>query len=73
MDLISTLPTPVVAIDHARLRENIQTMQALARSAGVGLRPHTKTHKSPLIAKWQLEAGATGVCCAKLGDPGEAT
>jgi D-serine deaminase-like pyridoxal phosphate-dependent protein len=68
VDLISALPTPVVAIDHARLRENIQTMQALARSAGVGLRPHTKTHKSPQIAKWQLEAGATGVCCAKLGE-----
>lgn len=68
MDLISSLPTPVVAIDHGRLRENIQTMQALARRAGVALRPHTKTHKSPLIAKWQLEAGATGVCCAKLGE-----
>ena len=68
MDLISALPTPVVAVDHARLRNNIQTMQALASSAGVGLRPHTKTHKSPQIAKWQLEAGATGVCCAKLGE-----
>jgi D-serine deaminase-like pyridoxal phosphate-dependent protein len=68
VDLISSLPTPVVAIDHGRLRENIQTMQALARRAGVALRPHTKTHKSPLIAKWQLEAGATGVCCAKLGE-----
>ena len=68
MDLISALPTPVVAIDHARLRDNIQTMQTLAQRAGVGLRPHTKTHKSPQIAKWQLEAGARGVCCAKLGE-----
>ena len=68
MDLISALPTPIVAIDHARLRDNIQTMQALAQKAGVGLRPHTKTHKSPQIAKWQLEAGAIGVCCAKLGE-----
>jgi D-serine deaminase-like pyridoxal phosphate-dependent protein len=68
VDLISALPTPVVAIDHARLRDNIQTMQALAQRAGVGLRPHTKTHKSPQIAKWQLEAGASGVCCAKLGE-----
>ena len=68
MDSLSSLPTPVVAIDHARLRDNIQTMQALAQSASVGLRPHTKTHKSTHIAKWQLEAGATGVCCAKLGE-----
>ena len=43
-------------------------MQALAASAKVGLRPHTKTHKSVAIARWQLEAGAAGICCAKLGE-----
>jgi D-serine deaminase-like pyridoxal phosphate-dependent protein len=43
-------------------------MQALARSAGVALRPHAKTHKSPVIARWQLEAGAAGICCAKLAE-----
>ncbi len=43
-------------------------MQALAASAGVRLRPHTKTHKSVTIARWQLEAGASGICCAKLGE-----
>ena len=68
VELHSSLPTPFVVIDHARLRSNIEAMQALAKSANVGLRPHTKTHKSPLIAKWQLEAGATGICCAKVGE-----
>lgn len=43
-------------------------MQSLARGAGVRLRPHTKTHKSPQIAHWQIEAGAVGICCAKLGE-----
>lgn len=43
-------------------------MQSLASSAGVALRPHTKTHKSVAIARWQLEAGASGICCAKLGE-----
>jgi len=43
-------------------------MQALANSAGVRLRPHAKTHKSPTIARWQIEAGAVGVCCAKLAE-----
>ncbi|MBI3491806.1 MAG: alanine racemase, partial [Acidobacteria bacterium] len=33
-----------------------------------GLRPHAKTHKSPTIAKWQIEKGAVGICCAKLGE-----
>jgi D-serine deaminase-like pyridoxal phosphate-dependent protein len=47
---------------------NIAAMQALARSAGVALRPHAKTHKSPTIARWQIDAGAVGICCAKLAE-----
>lgn len=43
-------------------------MAARGAAAGVRLRPHTKTHKSPVIARWQLEAGAVGVCCAKIGE-----
>ena len=65
---IRELLTPFVTIDRARVRTNIEAMQALAKSAGVGLRPHAKTHKSPTIARWQIEAGAVGVCCAKLAE-----
>lgn len=65
---LADIPTPVVAIDRARVRANIQAMQELARTAGVALRPHAKTHKSPVIARWQLEAGAAGICCAKLAE-----
>ena len=43
-------------------------MQAEANARGIRLRPHSKTHKSPLIAKWQLDRGAIGICCAKLGE-----
>src|SRR4029079_3277698 len=43
-------------------------MAALASTAGVALRPHAKTHKSPLIARWQMDAGAVGICCAKLAE-----
>ena len=32
------------------------------------LRPHTKTHKTPVLAHRQIEAGARGVTCAKLGE-----
>ncbi|MDB5564593.1 MAG: family PLP-dependent enzyme, partial [Tardiphaga sp.] len=31
-------------------------------------RPHIKTHKSPVIAKMQIEAGAQGITCQKLGE-----
>jgi D-serine deaminase-like pyridoxal phosphate-dependent protein len=32
------------------------------------LRPHAKTHKTPIIAHKQLAAGAIGITCAKLGE-----
>src|SRR3954464_11620959 len=66
--LVSDLPTPQVLIDHQRARRNIDRVQQLASAAGMRLRPHAKTHKSPVIARWQIDAGAVGVCCAKLGE-----
>jgi D-serine deaminase-like pyridoxal phosphate-dependent protein len=68
VQLLGDLPTPFVAVDQTKLRANMEAMQALATSAGVRLRPHTKTHKSITIARWQLEAGAAGICCAKLAE-----
>jgi D-serine deaminase-like pyridoxal phosphate-dependent protein len=62
------LRTPAVLIDRARALRNIDRMQAAASARGIGLRPHAKTHKSPMIARWQIERGATGICCAKLGE-----
>ncbi|MCA1585640.1 MAG: alanine racemase [Acidobacteria bacterium] len=62
------LPTPAVLIERSRLMANLDRMQAAASARGVRLRPHTKTHKSPRIAGWQLERGAVGICCAKLGE-----
>src|SRR5262245_63507277 len=66
--LLQDLPTPQVVIDHQRLRANIDRAQKLADGAGAALRPHAKTHKSPIVAKWQIERGAVGVCCAKVGE-----
>src|SRR6266513_3406197 len=66
--LVSDLPTPQVLIDHRRLLKNIDRVQDLASSAGISLRPHSKTHKSPIIARWQIDRGAVGVCCAKVGE-----
>lgn len=65
---LASVSTPRVLIDRSRLQHNIAAMQARARDAGVRLRPHAKTHKSPDIARWQIEAGAAGICCAKLGE-----
>src|SRR5215213_3761340 len=66
--LLSELSTPQVLIDRARALNNIERVQAMANAAGARLRPHAKTHKSPIVAGWQIERGAVGVCCAKLGE-----
>lgn len=66
--LLTDLRTPAVLVEFERVRTNIGRMQALATAHGLRLRPHGKTHKSPQIARWQLEAGAVGLCCAKLGE-----
>ncbi len=66
MSLFPRTPFPVVSA--SRLKANILRMQAVANHAGVRLRPHSKTHKSPVIARMQIEAGAVGICCAKLGE-----
>jgi D-serine deaminase-like pyridoxal phosphate-dependent protein len=62
------LDTPLIAVDLDLLERNIAEMAALAASYGVSLRPHAKTHKSPHIARMQLEAGAAGLTCVKLGE-----
>jgi D-serine deaminase-like pyridoxal phosphate-dependent protein len=62
------LDTPSLLIDLDVLQRNIASMAQVARRAGVRLRPHTKTHKSPRIARMQLDAGAAGVTVAKLGE-----
>ncbi|MGE0596677.1 MAG: DSD1 family PLP-dependent enzyme [Hyphomonadaceae bacterium] len=62
------LNTPVLVLDRDALARNIAAMAAFANARGMALRPHAKTHKSVDIARLQLAAGATGVCCAKLGE-----
>src|SRR5881394_1579936 len=65
---LADLPTPQVLVDRRRVQANIDRVQRLADAARLRLRPHAKTHKSPIIARWQIDRGAVGVCCAKLGE-----
>jgi 3-hydroxy-D-aspartate aldolase len=64
----NALNTPVLVLDRGALERNVAAMAAFARARGIALRPHAKTHKCVEIARLQLEAGAVGVCCAKLGE-----
>jgi D-serine deaminase-like pyridoxal phosphate-dependent protein len=65
---IADLPTPAVLIESSRLTRNLSRMQAMANAHGLRLRPHAKTHKSTTIAALQIQRGAVGICCAKLGE-----
>jgi D-serine deaminase-like pyridoxal phosphate-dependent protein len=62
------LDTPVLLVDLDALERNIARMRDLTAAAGIACRPHAKAHKTPVIAQMQREAGAVGVCCAKLGE-----
>jgi D-serine deaminase-like pyridoxal phosphate-dependent protein len=65
---VTDLDTPSLLIDLDVLERNLAEMASVARDAGVRLRPHTKTHKSPEIARMQSDAGAAGITVAKLGE-----
>jgi D-serine deaminase-like pyridoxal phosphate-dependent protein len=66
--LVSDLDTPSVTILLNRLEQNIARVQNLIAARGLENRPHIKTHKIPAIAKMQIEAGACGITCQKLGE-----
>lgn len=62
------LDTPALIVDLDKMEQNIKTVHTRLQGTGVGVRPHVKTHKCPAIAKMQIDAGALGVCAAKLGE-----
>ncbi|HSR25366.1 MAG TPA: DSD1 family PLP-dependent enzyme [Candidatus Eisenbacteria bacterium] len=65
---IEDVPTPALLLNLDALERNLQRMADDCRAAGVALRPHTKTHKSPWLARRQMQLGAVGVCAAKVGE-----
>jgi D-serine deaminase-like pyridoxal phosphate-dependent protein len=60
--------TPALVIDLDVVERNIARVQGMCQEAGLGNRPHVKTHKNPTIAKMQREAGAIGITCQKVGE-----
>jgi D-serine deaminase-like pyridoxal phosphate-dependent protein len=60
------LLTPCAVVDLDRMEANLDRMAAYTRAHALGLRPHTKTHKSSVVAAEQLRRGARGVTVAQL-------
>lgn len=65
---VSELPTPALVVDGVIARRNIARLADYAARHRLGVRPHTKTHKSRFIAKLQIDAGAIGLTVAKVGE-----
>ncbi len=63
------IDTPALLVDLPVMEKNIQTMADFFADKPAKLRPHAKTHKCPIVAQKQLDAGnAVGITCAKLGE-----
>jgi D-serine deaminase-like pyridoxal phosphate-dependent protein len=68
MPELAAVTTPALIVDRPRLLANLDEVAARARSLGVALRPHAKTHKSPVIAGLQREHGAAGLTVATVAE-----
>src|ERR1051326_8102163 len=68
MSAINDLDTPAVTIHLDVMEQNIRRVHGHLAQHGIGNRPHIKTHKIPAIGKMQMEAGAIGITCQKIGE-----
>ncbi len=62
------IDTPALVVDLDTLEFNLDRMAAILAPTAVRLRAHAKTHKSPVIAHWQIARGAVGQCVQKIGE-----
>jgi D-serine deaminase-like pyridoxal phosphate-dependent protein len=65
---VSDLDTPAVTVDLDIVEANIKRIQKRLDDFGIANRPHIKTHKLPQMARLQMEAGAIGITCQKIGE-----
>jgi D-serine deaminase-like pyridoxal phosphate-dependent protein len=65
---ITELDTPALLIDLDIHERNLTRVADYAKQHNLRLRPHTKTHKSPEVARRQLDLGAVGLTVAKIGE-----
>jgi D-serine deaminase-like pyridoxal phosphate-dependent protein len=61
---LEDLLTPALVLDLDRAQANVRTMAERMAGVDAGLRPHIKAHKSPELARMQIDAGAIGVTVA---------
>jgi D-serine deaminase-like pyridoxal phosphate-dependent protein len=65
---IHDLDTPSVLIDLDIMEQNLRGFQRYCDTHQLRNRPHVKTHKIPELARLQVDLGAVGITCQKLGE-----
>jgi len=65
---IHELDTPALVVDLDVMERNLSRMASYTKTHGLRLRPHTKTHKSPMLGARQLAYGAAGLTVAKVSE-----
>lgn len=68
---LTDLDTPAVICDLDVLDRNLAAMADRCRDLDIPFRAHTKAHKIPELAHRQVESGAVGIACQKLGEAEE--
>lgn len=65
---LKDLDTPALFVDLDIMMNNIKEMHSHLKKCGVKCRPHFKTHKVPALAHIQIQEGAKGIACQKIGE-----
>lgn len=65
---LAQIETPAAVVDIDKVEQNINRLQHYLDGHGIANRPHIKTHKIPELAHMQMDAGAVGIACQKLGE-----
>jgi D-serine deaminase-like pyridoxal phosphate-dependent protein len=58
--------TPAMILDLPRVERNVREMANRMAGMPAALRPHAKIHKSPVLGRMQIEAGAIGLTTATV-------
>src|SRR5260370_42543269 len=62
------LPSPALIVDLGRFEANVAAADDWFSGTGKKIRPHVKTHRTPVLALRQLTSAAAGLTCATVGE-----
>ena len=65
---LEDVDTPALLLDLDAFERNLDRMAKAIEGKSVKLRPHSKSHKCAVIGLAQMERGAVGLCCQKVGE-----